>query len=165
MGQRGSRFKTISLPLPQKPTQTTTQGSFLSSLTSHVWSGVRHHNSRKRNTDVVGPWPEGWRADSAGSLLETSPAPGSRHQGPLGATFTPGPRKEHVFPRISCCQGFPKTDMLFLFGCIDEANVCLREPDLLTLQGKLPLCYNSGEFSLQRVLLLAACPSPMEESL
>lgn len=76
---------------PQKPIQTTSKGSFLSILISHVFGGVPRNNSRKRNINVSGTRPKGWRADSMESFQQFPLLPDIHHRGPTGTTFSPWP--------------------------------------------------------------------------
>lgn len=93
---------------PQKPIQTTSKGSFLSILISHVFGGVPCNNSRKRNINVSGTRPKGWRADSTEGFQQFPLLPDTHHRGPTGTTFSPWPWKEHVFLACSAAGGFQK---------------------------------------------------------
>lgn len=119
----GTGSKTRRLPLPQKPTQKTMEGSFLSSLTRHVWWGG---------------WGEGSHITAAGKEISMWLVLGPRDAGPTApefallpllqahATRAPGNHLHAVAVKRAC---FPSNFLLLLeasknrhvvlFGCRD----------------------------------------------
>lgn len=126
----------------------TMKGSFLSSLTSHVLSGVPHNNSRKRNINVVGPWPQEGRLTAPGvcsSFLSSRLMPTGTH----GNYLMSWPWKEHVFPRIFGCWRLPKIDTglcLVIYICTRARFIYASKWITFTLQLR--------DFLLQHFLLL-----------
>lgn len=130
----------ISLLLPQKPTQTSAEGSFFSSFPSHVLSGVSHHNGRKRNISMSEPWPQGQQADSSrlsvvSFLLRHTRLGFSRDYLPTLAIQ----RESPSWRTARCSWRLAETDREYA-----HANW----QDLSIPQGKSSLCCNPG-FPLQ----------------
>lgn len=93
-------------------------------------------------------WAQG--TTQADSNESSQPFPlllGARYGRPTGTTVRAVAMKRACFSCVFCCQRLPDTDTRFYKLHRLKKRACVKELDLFTSEGKLPLYYNSRTFS------------------